>query len=97
MGEIKYDSGQHKQFQEELQKIGDGFDNLITELGNVKTSVSSNLKGEAATALETAIDDLTSKLTKAKTNWHTTKENAKQVEEIIKKADEAAKKVVNKK
>ncbi|KXT85046.1 hypothetical protein [Streptococcus oralis] len=97
MGEIKYDSGQHKQFQDELQKIGDGFDSLITELGNVKTSVSSSLKGEAATALETAIDDLTSKLTKAKTNWHTTKENAKQVEEIIKKADEAAKQAVNKK
>ena len=37
------------------------------------------------------------KLTKAKTNWHTTKENAKQVEEIIKKADEAAKQAVNKK
>ena len=95
MGEIKYDSGQHKQFQEELQKIGDGFDNLITELGNVKTSVSSNLKGEAATALETAIDDLTAKLTKAKTNWHTTNENAKKVEEIIKKADEDAKKIVD--
>ena len=34
------------------------------------------------------------KLTKAKTNWHTTKENAKQVEEIIKKADEDSKKIV---
>ena len=49
MAEIKYIADQHKQFQDELQKIGDGFSDLITELGNVKTSVSSNLKGEAAT------------------------------------------------
>ena len=45
--------------------------------------------------METAIDDLTAKLTKAKTNWHTTNENAKKVEEIIKKADEDAKKIVD--
>lgn len=95
MAEIKYNADQHKQFQDELQKIGDGFSDLITELGNVKASVSSNLKGEAATALETAIDDLTSKLTKAKINWHTTNENAKKVEEIIKKADEDSKKIVD--
>ena len=55
MAEIKYNADQHKQFQDELQKIGDGFSDLITELGNVKASVSSNLKGEAATALETAL------------------------------------------
>ena len=40
-------------------------------------------------------DDLTSKLTEAKASWHTTNENAKKVEEIIKKADEDSKKIVD--
>ena len=94
MGKIQYDSYQHQQFQSELKKIGDGFDDLITELGNVKSSASSLLKGEAADALETAIDDLTSKLTKAKNNWQTTNTNAKSIENIIKQADKTAAKVV---
>ena len=36
MAEIKYNADQHKQFQDELQKIGDGFSDLITELGMLK-------------------------------------------------------------
>lgn len=95
MGKIKYVPEQHQQFQSELQKISDVFSELITELGNVKSAASTHLKGEATESLLTAIEELTSKLSTAQSNWQTTNDNAKRLENAIKSADEEASRTVN--
>lgn len=92
---ISYDSGQHAALQDELKKIGDNFDDLITELKNLQTSATDNLKGEAADSLTSIIGTMLGKLETEKSNWGTVTSNATQVETLIKEADEAAKKTVD--
>ncbi|MEY8700181.1 peptidase [Streptococcus ferus] len=84
---ISYEPGKHNVFESDLGKIKDNFDDLVTELGNVKSDVSEHLEGKAATSLGTAIDDLVTKLTKEQENWQTVIDNANKIEELIKEAD----------
>ncbi|AND80012.1 peptidase [Streptococcus pantholopis] len=93
-GKISYDAGQHKALEAELKKIGDNFEDLITELGNLQSSVDDNLEGEAATSLSSEIASLLSKLETENTNWSTVSTNANNVEKLIKEADNKAKQTV---
>ena len=83
---IKYESSQHKAFKSELDKIGENFEDLITELKNVKSSVSDNLKGNAADSLNNVIEELLTKLTTEKEE--VIGDNADKVEKLLKEADE---------
>jgi len=85
---IKYESSQHKAFKSELDKIGENFEDLITELKNVKSSVSDNLKGNAADSLNNVIEELLTELTTEKENWEVIGDNADKVEKLLKEADE---------
>lgn len=93
-GKISYNATQHRELEAELDKIGDNFDALITDLDSLKSSVSDNLKGKAATSLSTELSSLVSKLQTEKESWSTVKTNAKKVEKLIKKADENASKTI---
>lgn len=86
-GKVSYEPGKHNAFKSDLGRIKDSFDDLVTELGKVKSSVSDNLEGKAATSLVAAIDDLVSKLNTEQNNWQTVTDNASKIEELIKEAD----------
>lgn len=89
-GKISYNAAQHRELEAELDKIGDNFKDLITDLDKLKSSVSNNLKGKAATSLSTELSSLLGKLKTEKENWSTVKANAKKVEQLLKEADENA-------
>ncbi|WP_367784008.1 peptidase [Streptococcus pluranimalium] len=87
---IQYDAGQHEAFASELNKIKSSFETVVTNLNAVKTMSSDNLDGNAAEALETAVDTLVKKLETEKENWQTTITNAGKVKELLIDADKQA-------
>lgn len=87
-GTISYDASQHKALETELKKIGDNFDDLMTELSHLQSKVDDSLEGNATESLSKEISLLLGKLRTEKNNWSTVIKNANEVERLIKEADE---------
>lgn len=83
MSELKHDERAFESLVNGMTGIESVFDELVTELNNVKSSVTSNLKGDGATGLASALDAKSQKLTDSKNNWQSVIENAYKLDGII--------------
>lgn len=94
MADIKYDSSKHSELINTMNSVKESFDEVITEFNSVKSIVSSNFKGDAATALQAALQSKIEQLNKEKEGWSTVIANAGQVEKAFVETDRNAKRIV---
>lgn len=92
---IQYDPSKHSELKNKMGEIETSYSEVITAFENVLTVVSSDFKGEAAAALQTALQTKVQQLNTEKESWATVIDNAAQVEQAFITADDNAKKAVS--
>ncbi|WP_207694355.1 hypothetical protein DOK67_0000941 [Enterococcus sp. DIV0212c] len=94
MADVKYDPAKHSELIDAMNSVKESFEEVITEFKSVKSIVSSDFKGNGATALQTALQTKIEQLTKEKESWSTVIANAGQVEKAFVETDRNAKRIV---
>lgn len=94
MTDIKYDPSTHSDLINVMNSVKKSFEEVITEFNSVKSIVSSDFKGDGATALQAALQTKVEQLTKEKENWSIVIANAGQVEKAFIETDRNAKRIV---
>lgn len=91
---VQYNSAGHAELKGKMDEIKEVFSELISEFESVNSIVGAEFKGEAATALQTALQGKISQLKSEKNGWNTVITNAEQLEEALIEADQNAKLVI---
>jgi uncharacterized protein YukE len=91
---VKYNESAHAKLTSALTNIKSSFNEIIDELKAVETTVNSDFKGEAASALIATLQNEVSKLNTEKEAWSTVIGNAKSIEAALIHADEQSEIVV---
>lgn len=91
---IQYDPTKHAELKNIMIEVQTNFDELTAAYKNVKSVVSSDFKGDASTALQSALEQKITQLTKEKEDWSIVIDNAGQVGKAFVESDRNAKRVM---
>lgn len=96
MDQIKYDIESHAELENNISKVEKAFTKVQNALNKLKSSVSSNLDGQAPKALENVLAKKASEISKAGDGWSKVEANAKKVAQGISNADKKVAKMNSK-